>query len=187
MKFIKDISGYVIIIIIVVLIRTFIVTPVRVDGPSMDNTLKDSDLLLLNKFSYIFTDIKRYDIAVVENNGEKIIKRVYGLPGDSIEYKDNKLYINGKLVEDKYATNETADFNLTDICIAGLRKNKMTTETDIENKCNYNIIPDGYYLVLGDNRKVSADSRYYGLIPKNKIVGKTKIRFWPLNKIGIVK
>ena len=166
----------------------FIVTPVKVDGPSMDDTLKDSDLLLLNKLSYKLSKINRFDIVVIENNGEKIIKRVYGLPGESVEYKDNKLYINGEEVEDKYASNETLDFNLTDICIQGLKKKiKTITGDDIEKECNYNIIPDNYYLVLGDNRKVSADSRYYGLISRDKIVGKTRVRFWPLNKIGIVK
>ena len=186
-NFIKDISGYVIIIVVVVLIRSFVVTPVRVDGPSMNDTLKDSDLLLLNKLSYKVGSIKRYDVVVIENNGEKIIKRVYGLPGDSIEYNNNKLYINGEAVEDKYASNQTDNFNLKDICIAGLRKVRIITDIDIENNCNYNTIPEDYYVVLGDNRKVSADSRYYGLISKDKIIGKTRIRFWPLNKIGIIE
>lgn len=186
-KILKDISGYIIIIVLVVLLRTFIITPVKVDGPSMDDTLKDSDLLLLNKISYKTGDIKRYDIVVIENNGEKIIKRVYGLPGESLYYKDNKLYINDKEVEDKFPSKKTDDFNITDICIAGLKKNMTVTTDIIEEKCNYNIIPENHYLVLGDNRKVSADSRFYGFISKDKIIGKASIRFWPLNKIGIVK
>ena len=186
-NFMKEISGYLIIIVIVVLVRTFIITPVKVDGPSMDDTLNDSDLLLLSKISYKVGDIKRFDIVVIDINGEKIIKRVYGLPGENIEYKDNRLFINGVVIEDEYANNETVDFDLTDICVAGLKRNNIVDSEEVEKKCNYNIIPDNYYVVLGDNRKVSADSRYYGLISKDMIVGKTSIRFWPLNKIDVVK
>ena len=187
MKLLKDLSGYIIIVVIVIILRTFIITPVKVDGPSMDDTLKDSDLLFLNKLSYKISDIKRYDIVVIENNGEKIIKRVYGLPGEKVEYKNNKLYINDEIVEDKYANKETGDFTITDICIAGLKKNKIVTDNEISSNCNYDVIPEGYYLVLGDNRKVSADSRYYGFISKDNIIGKTKVRFWPIDKIGIIK
>ena len=67
-----------------------------------------------------------------------------------------------------------------------LKKNEIVTEEDIDEKCQDDKIPQDYYLVLGDNRKVSADSRYYGLIPKSSIVGKVSIRFWPLNKLGII-
>lgn len=183
----KDVMSYIIIILVVVLFRTFIATPVKVDGPSMDDTLKDRELLLLNKISYVNKDIERYDIVVIKNGEEKIIKRVYGLPGEKIEYKDNKLYINDEEIEDDYASNETDNFTLEDICIAGLKKDKLVTNEEIEEVCNYDVIPDNYYLVLGDNRKISADSRYYGLISKDKIVGKTSFRFWPLDKIGTVE
>ena len=187
-NFLKEASSYIIIIIVVVLIRTFLITPVRVDGPSMNNTLKDSDLLLLNKFSYNIGKIKRFDVVVIENNGEKIIKRVYGLPGEKLEYRNNNLYINNQLVEDNYGKyNNTDDFDLKTICMAGLRKNREITDELVNANCNYDVIPDGYYLVLGDNRKVSADSRYYGFIARDKIIGKTRIRFWPLDKIGIIK
>ena len=187
MRTLKEFSGYIIIIILVVVIRTFIVTPVKVDGPSMDNTLKDSDLLFLNKLSYKIGDIKRFDIVVIENNGEKIIKRVYGLPGEKIEYKNNKLYINDEEIIDEYANRSTDDFTIADICTAGLKRNNTTSNDNINSICNYDVIPDDYYLVLGDNRKVSADSRYYGFISKDNIIGKTKVRFWPMNKIGIIK
>ena len=84
--------------------------------------------------------------------------------------KNNKLIINGKYVEDKYAYNETEDFTVKSI--SGKEK-----------------IPEGYYLVLGDNRKVSIDSRNkdVGLIKKEDILGKTVVRFWPINKVSLVK
>ena len=85
-KFLYEIKDYVIIIVAVVLIRTFIITPALVDGASMDNTLKDGQLVIINKFSMIVSEPKRFDIVVVKNNDshDKIIKRVIGLPNEKI-------------------------------------------------------------------------------------------------------
>ena len=91
-KFLKDIFPYVLIIILVVLIRTFIVTPAQVDGSSMKPTLNDNNLVILNKLDYRLNDIKRFDVVVVDIKTEKIIKRVIGLPGDTVSYK-NKIYV----------------------------------------------------------------------------------------------
>ena len=163
---VKEIIPYIIVIILAILIRTFIASPVRVNGPSMNDTLKDGQILLLNKMN---KNYKRFDIVVIDSNGMKIIKRIIGLPGESIEYKNNSLYINNKYVKDM--TDEvTADFSL-------------------EELYGYKIIPKGYYFVMGDNRNNSSDSRNksIGLIKKSDIKGKVKIRLWPLNKIGKVK
>lgn len=158
MKLLKEIIPYAIIIILVIIIRVFIVTPVRVDGSSMYPTLKDGEILLLEKSNQ---EYKRNDIVVVKYNGEKIIKRIIALPGETIEYKDNKLYINGK---------ETTDIipNITD----GFPKVSLT----------YN-----EYFVMGDNRHNSLDSRYLGPIEKELIDGKVRLRIFPLNKIGKIK
>ena len=92
-KFLKEYLPYIIVIIIVILVKIFFITPVRVKGVSMNNTLKDKDIMLLNKAIYRHQDIKRFDIVVIKwemkNN-----KRVIGLPGDEVVYKNNKLYIN---------------------------------------------------------------------------------------------
>lgn len=165
---IKEYIPYIIIFIIVVLLRSFIITPVVVVGSSMENTLYDDEVLLLSKISYKINDIKRYDIIVIDNDNDRIIKRVIGLPGDYIAYRNNKLFINNKLVKDKYATNETSDFDLRNLC-----------------KCDK--IPKDKYLVLGDNREVSLDSRTFGLVDKKDILGKTVVRIWPINKIGSIK
>ena len=92
---IKNLIPYAVIIIVVVLIRTLIVTPVIVVGDSMVPTLKDGQVLLLNKIGYHFSDIKRNDIVVINIGKSEIIKRVIGLPGETVEYRNNTLYING--------------------------------------------------------------------------------------------
>lgn len=174
-KFIKEWVPYIVIIIVVVLIRTYIVTPVIVRGDSMYNTLEDGEVLFLSKITYRMEDIKRYDIVVVEDfDDDLIIKRVIGLPGDKIEYIDGTLYINGEVTEDEYSDYVMDDFDVNSICEI----------TDIE--CD-GVIPEDMYLVLGDNRRISADSRVKGLIKKEQILGKTIFRIWPLNKIGITK
>ena len=174
-KFIKELFPYIVIFVVVVLIRSYIVTPVIVRGDSMDDTLEDGQVLFLSKISYKMHDIKRFDIIVIEDiDGDLIIKRVIGLPSDDVSYMDNKLYINGKVVEDNFGIGDTSDFTLDDIC-------------DINNdKCDGEI-PDGKYLALDDNREVSADSRVKGLFDSNQILGKATLRVWPLTKIKVVK
>lgn len=161
-KFIKELIPYLVIIVVVILFRTFIATPVRVEGSSMVPTLKDGDILVLNKLSHNY---KRFDIVVVSTNKSKIVKRIIGMPGENIEYKDNILYIDGKVIEDK-TVEATDDFTLKELY-------------------GMNRIPDGYYFVMGDNRDGSSDSRDYriGLIKKDNILGKTIFRLFPFNKI----
>ena len=165
-KVIKELIPYIIIVVVVVLFRTFIATPIRVDGPSMEDTLKDGNILILNKLNKSF---KRFDIVVIYKDNIRLIKRIIGLPGENIAYKDNKLYINDKEIED----------------VSLIRTNDFTLEElyDIDK------IPKGYYFVMGDNRTVSKDSRYYdiGLIKKSEIAGTTSFRLFPFNKIGKIK
>lgn len=166
-KRIKDIIEYVVIIIAVLAFRQFLYSPIRVSGDSMVPTLNDGDIMILDKIGYKINGLDRFDIVVVDYKGEKIIKRVIGLPGDHIEYKDNKLYINGKLVEEEYKRKETSDFIL-----------ELLGE---------NTIPKDKYLVLGDNRPISKDSRIIGLIDKKDIEGYTSLVLFPFNKFGKVE
>lgn len=160
MKVIKEVIPYIVIVVVVVLIRTFIITPVRVDGDSMRNTLKNGDILLLYKLS----NIDRFDIIVLdeEKDNEKIIKRVIGLPGETVAIKNGKIYINDKVIDDEYAYGETSDYN------------KVT-------------LKDDEYFILGDNRLISKDSRYFGPIKDNEIKGKIVFRLFPFTKIGTVQ
>ena len=98
----KTVMSYLLIIVCVILIRIFFIDPVRVDGGSMDTTLANGQIMILNKIVYKRNDIKRFDIVVIDEGNKAIIKRVIGLPGETVEYKDNKLYINGKETEDPY-------------------------------------------------------------------------------------
>ena len=169
-KIIKELYPYVLIILIVVVIRTFIITPVIVSGDSMKPNLNDGELLLVRKIGYNSDTIKRFDMVVVkvtneDGTEEEIIKRVIGLPSEHISYKNNKLYVNDELVEESYTFRDTVDFNLEEICTCSS-------------------IPEGKYLVLGDNRPISKDSRKIGLIAEEDIVGKAVLRIWPLTKIG---
>lgn len=169
-KILKELYPYIVIVVVVVLFRAFIATPVRVDGTSMDSTLKNGEILILNKLDRSY---ERFDVVVVDvevdGNKSKLVKRIIGLPGESIEYKDNQLYINGEVIKD-VAPSRTNDFSLKEI---------------------YNIdkLPDDCYFVMGDNRKYSRDSRDYtvGIIKKEDIVGTTTLRIFPLNKIGKFK
>lgn len=165
----KDIGGYVLIIILVVIIRIFIFDPIRVDGPSMDNTLCDSEIIILNKFEYRKKDIQRYDIVVVDLGDKKIIKRVIGLPNEKIEIRNNKVYANDMELDNSFVSSKSDDFSILDL---GLQK-----------------IPGDSYLVMGDNREISLDSRdkSVGTIKKEQIIGKASLRVWPINKIGIIK
>lgn len=163
MKKIKDSISFIIIILTIILVRLFIVTPVRVDGPSMNDTLHDGDILLLDKYDNKY---ERFEIVVFNYSGERLIKRVIGLPGEVISYKNNKLYINGNEIEDNYGLGYTENFELKDL--------------------NLTKIPDNEYLVMGDNRNDSLDSRYFGAISKDKILGSVKYRLFPFNKLGKV-
>ena len=153
---------YIVIVIVVALIRTFIITPVQVDGMSMYPTLDHKEILILKKYDKSYD---RFDIVVFNYNDTKLIKRVIGLPGDYVEYKNNKLYINGKHVKEYFLTDEeTYDFSLKDL--------------------GYKTIPKGYYFVMGDNRTNSKDSRIIGLISAKDIEGTTNFAVFPLNKFG---
>ena len=168
-EFVKTLLTYLAIILVVIIIRVFFIDPVRVDGSSMNTTLADGEVMILNKIVYKKNDIKRFDIVVVKEDEHYIIKRVIGLPGEVIEYKENKLYIDGKQIEDPYPSTETDDFTIESI--------------------GHTKIPGDSYFVMGDNRTASLDSRYpeVGTIKKDLIVGRTRLVIWPLNKFGIVK
>ncbi len=161
---VKDLIIYGSIIVGIVLIRTFIATPVRVNGLSMYNTLDNGEIMILNKINYKFNDIKRFDIVVVKIPGDKIIKRVIGLPGETVKIENNTLYIDGKEVKDKYAYENTSNFDI--------------------NELGYDKVPKDCYFVMGDNRNNSADSRMIGCVKKKQIQGKANLVIFPFKNAG---
>ena len=162
MKILKSLLPYIIILIIVVLIRTFIITPAVVNGDSMKDTLLDNEVVLVNKLYVNVSDIKRFDIVVINENGEHIVKRIIGLPGEKVEYKNNKLFINDKEVNSELKFKDTEDFV-------------------------YEKVESDKYFVLGDNREISKDSRIIGTINKDDIIGKVSIVLFPFTIFGVVK
>jgi len=164
----KEIFTYIIILVVVILIKSYVVTPIRVNGTSMSSTLENGEIMILNETKYYFNDVKRFDIVVVKQGKSKLIKRVIGLPGDTLKFENNILYINGEIVEEPYLREETLDFSLA----------KFNYDNDV--------IPDKCYFVMGDNRDDSLDSRYFGCIEKKDILGSAKLVVYPFNKIGTV-
>ncbi|SMD68428.1 Signal peptidase I V [Bacillus mobilis] len=137
----------------------------------MENTLFNNDKVLINHLSLSIEDLQRFDIVVVNSplentsNNKTIIKRVIGLPGDTIEYKSQQLYINGLVVNDLYSKGKTADFSLKRIY-------------------GFDRVPDDTIFVLGDNREESLDSRFkeIGFVPLNNIEGKVVLRYKPFDR-----
>ena len=162
MEKIRELMPYIIILIIVILLKCFVVTPIRVNGTSMIPTLHPKDIMILNKTAYYTKNPKRFYIVVVDLEDEKIIKRVIGLPGEEVEYHNNTLYINGKKVKENIDKVDTDDY----------KSGK---------------IPKDSYLVLGDNRKGSYDGRMFGFIKKKQIEGKTSLTILPFKRIGFRK
>lgn len=162
-------------------IRTFVAEARYIPSGSMLETLQINDRLIVDKLSYNFTSPKRGDIIVFnptqalerENFHDAFIKRVVGLPGEKVELKNGKLYINGKTLQEKYINGQQTS---TDVCpveqLAYLAKPV--------------VVPPNSYLVLGDNRKNSYDGRCWGLVPRDRIIGKASVRFWPLNHLGAI-
>ena len=161
---VKVLLPYIIIILVVLFVKAFIVTPIKVNGESMYPTLEEGDIMILNKTAYYFNKPERFDIVVVNMPDEYLIKRVIGLPGEHIEYKDNTLYVDGKKVKENFKHGVTDDFNIEEL--------------------GSDTIPLNTYLVLGDNRENSLDSRELGFIREDQLLGRTSLIILPFNRIG---
>ena len=160
-KILKEYGPYLLVIILILLFKRFLYSPIRVNGDSMMSTLHDGDIMILDIIGYKNNGLKRFDIVVVDEGAEFIIKRVIGLPGEKVEYIDNELYINGEKMDDPYNSNETGDFSVT--------------------------VPKDKYFVLGDNRNNSMDSRVFGSFSKKQIRGKTNFIVMPFSRYGKVE
>jgi signal peptidase I len=149
-------------------IRSFVAEARYIPSGSMLPTLQINDRLIIDKISYNFRNPERGDIVVfsptdalkAQNFKDAFIKRLLGLPGDKVEVKEGRVYVNDQPLKENY----------------------------IEEKPNYNFgpvtVPPNQYLVLGDNRNNSYDSHYWGFVPRDHIIGKAVVRFWPLDRVG---
>jgi signal peptidase I len=147
------------------LIVTFGFQVARVDGRSMEPTLRDQDRLIVNKLAYRFADPQVGDIVMLlypKNPDQSFVKRVVGLPGDTIRIEEGRVYRNGVMLPDDFIPAED-----------------RSTDTQ-----PVHVVPEGYYFVMGDHRNNSSDSRDWGDLPKKYILGKISVRWWPLNSAG---
>ena len=160
-----------VVLVITFLIITFVGQRTHVSGDSMKNTLHHGDQLIVDKITYRFRDPVRYDIIVFPYQYEEntfYIKRIIGLPGETVQIADGEIYINGEVVRETYGREVIQD--------PGMAAEPIELGED-------------EYFVLGDNRNASSDSREpsVGVIHKDDIVGRAWIRIWPLSRAGILK
>jgi signal peptidase I len=176
--FLDTIQAIVMALSIFIIVYLFLFQPHQVKGSSMMTSFEDGEFLLTDKISYRFNLPKRGDVIVfkapqTEPCSEiecEYIKRIIGLPGDQVMVSKGKVYVNGQVLAESYLSPGT---------------NTLPGTEMTEGNAIY--VPDGYYLPMGDNRSHSRDGREFGPIPKESIVGKAMLRYWPIERIGLVK
>jgi signal peptidase I len=144
-----------------VLIVTFLFQVARVEGLSMAPTLEDQDRLIVNKLVYRIGEPRRGDIVMLYyplNPEKSFVKRVIAEEGDTVRIVDGRVYVNDIPLKDDYVPNEYRS----------------------HDDWGPQVIPDGYYFVMGDHRNNSSDSRHWGMVPKKYIIGKVQLRWWPV-------
>lgn len=191
-NFIKEWGGYLFGSIFCALAWLFLFINVRVDGHSMDPTLANGERL----FVWRIAEIDRFDIVVAKEGDKNVVKRVIGMPGDTLSFDNDVLTINGQEVDEFYLDDYHEKF-AKDRLQSTYSYNKLfqqlaaqspafTTGKNGETTFTAEV-PEGEYYLLGDDRIVSKDSREVGTFKKESIIGEVKFRWWPLNAIGGVK
>ncbi len=164
------------------LIKTFLLQAFYIPSLSMAPTLKVNDRVLVNKLSYDLHDVHRGDLVVFENPGDEgtttkdLIKRVVGLPGETVEARDGKVLINGQILDEPYLQRD-------------IETRGAICHTETKPGCqgpDKIVVPEDQYFVMGDNRANSRDSRFIGAIPGDRIIGRAFIRVWPITEIGLL-
>ncbi len=153
-------------LIIVLVVNLFLAQATRVEGQSMEPSLYNDQRLIIEKVSYHFHPPRRGDIVVLKlpnRPGPPLIKRVIGLPGEMVEIQQGHVYINGELLQEPYLTQLTFSSHSREV------------------------VPEDSIFVLGDNRGYSSDSRSFGVVKLEYVIGRAWFRYWPLDEIGFVR
>lgn len=173
-EFLKGAIEMALVVVVTYVVFTYIIKPAKIQGSSMMSTLRNNDMILVDVIGLKQNGVDRFDVVIVESPrlSEAIIKRVIGLPNETIEYKQDQLYVNGVLIKENF-----------------LDKNFIK-----ESKENYNVpyftndfkitLGEGEYFVLGDNRLNSKDSRVFGTFKLNEFTGKNGYVIYPLDNFG---
>ncbi|MCM3767391.1 signal peptidase I [Neobacillus niacini] len=170
------IKAFVIGVIIFAFIRTFFFSNYVVEGESMMPTLQDGNKLVVNKLGYHVGELNRFDVIVFHaNEKEDFVKRIIGLPGDKIEYRNDQLFVNGH----KYQEGFLKVYKEKALGV------KLTGDFSLKELTGEETVPEGKLFVLGDNRLGSWDSRHFGFISVDQVVGKVDFRYWPLDEMDI--
>lgn len=178
-------------VVLAIGIRQFVAEARYIPSGSMLPTLQINDRLIIDKLGYKFGDPKRGDIVVFnptetlsQTYKDAFIKRIVGLPGETLEINNGRVYVNGRPLKEKYVASDLEP-------ATPVNTNSQHQQTQIEG-CPPNMrfldqpktVPDESYLVMGDNRQHSYDSRCWGFVPREKIIGRAIFRFWPMNHLG---
>lgn len=155
-------------------IRSFLFAPFIVEGESMEYTLHDTEKLLVNKAIYHLREPQRGEVIVFHATEKRdYIKRVIAVAGDTVEMKNDRLYVNGEEVEEAYLTEKRREAE---------EDGRLPLTEDFSKT-----VPPGHIFVLGDNRQHSEDSRHIGAVPVENVVGRSEFVFWPLNQIRMTR
>lgn len=164
-NFLLDVLETVVISLLLFLAINAVSARIRVDGQSMVPTFKDGEFVIVDKISYRFHDARRGDVIVFHyprDPQQEYIKRVIGLPGDQIDIRNGKVYVNGSVLNEPY--------------INAQPRYELQT-----------VVPAGELFVLGDNRNNSSDSHDWGTVPEDFVVGKAVFVYWPINEVGVIQ
>jgi signal peptidase I len=168
--FFDFLQGIVVILAVLVMIYLFIVSPQEINGASMEPNFHNGEYILTNKILYKFREPIRGDVVIFKSPRNKdvdYIKRIIGLPGDTVKLENNAFFVNGQKIEESYL--------MPDVVIFGGNYLQEGVES---------IVPPGMYFVVGDNRPHSSDSREFGPIPKEDFIGAAFFRYWPFDRMG---
>lgn len=165
-------KAFLVAFLIALFIRYFVLIPLKVEGDSMSSTLEPDTYILYSKNK----KVDRFDIVLFHDaNNQVFIKRVIGLPGETVVYQDDQLFINGKKVSEPFLHNDLEEEQV------------FTTDYPLSEEMNNKKIPADSYFVLGDNRPRSKDSRMLGFIPIEAIEGQARLVIYPLNQFSMLE
>ncbi|AXY24676.1 signal peptidase I [Suicoccus acidiformans] len=175
-EIVSTVVWFVLVFLVVLLVRRYIVEPFVVNGGSMEDTLHSGERMVMLKRN----EIERFDVVVLpapDNPRDLYIKRVIGMPGDTIEVKDDMLILNGQVMDEPYLYEQKANFE-------GL--GPFTFDFKLEDVAGSATVPEGQVFVMGDNRRNSLDGRSFGFVNIDDLHGEADFVYWPLNNLHLL-